>query len=99
MIPSRALVHLVGSFQALSGQCGFMAANLYARSIFGEDALANLSIELPVRARAPVAGHVRIRAKTQVTLSRIVFIDDADEFIVFRADLILSVALKVRISS
>ncbi|CAH0717494.1 unnamed protein product, partial [Brenthis ino] len=52
--------------KALSGQCGFMAANLYARSIFGEDALANLSIETPLqRAGAPVLGHVRIRAKTQ----------------------------------
>ncbi|XP_045764016.1 coatomer subunit beta [Maniola jurtina] len=52
--------------KALSGQCGFMAANLYARSIFGEDALANLSIETPLhRANAPVVGHVRIRAKTQ----------------------------------
>ncbi|CAH2236609.1 jg16448 [Pararge aegeria aegeria] len=52
--------------KALSGQCGFMAANLYARSIFGEDALANLSIETPLhRAGAPVVGHVRIRAKTQ----------------------------------
>lgn len=39
----------------------------YFRSIFGEDALANLSIEksseLP---NAPVTGHVRIRAKSQV---------------------------------
>ncbi|XP_050362791.1 coatomer subunit beta isoform X3 [Nymphalis io] len=52
--------------KALSGQCGFMAANLYARSIFGEDALANLSIETPLqRVGAPVVGHVRIRAKTQ----------------------------------
>eukprot|EP00730_Choanoeca_flexa_P018161 TRINITY_DN8814_c0_g1_i3.p1 TRINITY_DN8814_c0_g1~~TRINITY_DN8814_c0_g1_i3.p1 ORF type:complete len:961 (+),score=282.19 TRINITY_DN8814_c0_g1_i3:51-2933(+) len=31
---------------ALSGDCNFLAANLYARSVFGEDALANLSIEL-----------------------------------------------------
>ncbi|CAB4056829.1 COPB1 [Lepeophtheirus salmonis] len=31
--------------KALSGECGFMAANLYARSIFGEDALANVSLE------------------------------------------------------
>ncbi|XP_032511687.2 coatomer subunit beta isoform X1 [Danaus plexippus] len=52
--------------KALSGQCGFMAANLYARSIFGEDALANLSIEIPMnKQNAPVVGHVRIRAKTQ----------------------------------
>ncbi|XP_058467960.1 coatomer subunit beta [Malaya genurostris] len=51
--------------KALSGQCGFMAANMYARSIFGEDALANLSIEKPSRSDAPVTGHIRIRAKSQ----------------------------------
>jgi coatomer subunit beta len=28
----------------LEGDCGFLSANMYARSIFGEDALANLSI-------------------------------------------------------
>ena len=37
--------------KALSGECGFMAANLYARSIFGEDALANVSLE-----KEPVEG-------------------------------------------
>ena len=54
--------------QALSGDCGFMAANLYARSIFGEDALANVSIEIPVDEGpdAAVTGHIRIRAKSQV---------------------------------
>lgn len=53
--------------KALSGQCGFMAANMYARSIFGEDALANLSIEKPLDSPdAPVTGHIRIRAKSQV---------------------------------
>ncbi|XP_059617605.1 coatomer subunit beta [Phlebotomus argentipes] len=52
--------------KALSGQCGFMAANMYARSIFGEDALANLSIEKSVdNPNAPVIGHIRIRAKSQ----------------------------------
>lgn len=52
--------------QALSGQCGFMAANMYAKSIFGEDALANLSIEKPLnKPDAPVVGHIRIRAKSQ----------------------------------
>ncbi|XP_042197433.1 coatomer subunit beta [Callorhinchus milii] len=53
--------------KALSGYCGFMAANLYARSIFGEDALANVSIEKPVHLGpdAPVSGHIRIRAKSQ----------------------------------
>ena len=53
--------------QALHGECGFMAANLYARSIFGEDALANLSIERPANnPDGPVTGHIRIRAKSQV---------------------------------
>lgn len=52
--------------KALSGQCGFMAANMYARSIFGEDALANLSIEkASLNPDSPVTGHVRIRAKSQ----------------------------------
>jgi len=46
-----------------------MAANLYARSIFGEDALANLSIERPAnQPDATVTGHIRIRAKSQVVI-------------------------------
>jgi len=56
--------------KALSGQCGFMAANLYARSIFGEDALANLSIEKGID-KPHVSGHIRIRAKSQVITSYI----------------------------
>ncbi|XP_052242037.1 coatomer subunit beta-like [Dreissena polymorpha] len=53
--------------KALQGDCGFMAANLYAKSIFGEDVLANLSIEKPghLSPDAPVQGHIRIRAKSQ----------------------------------
>lgn len=54
--------------QALCGQCGFISANMYARSIFGENALANLSIEKPFnKPDAPVTGHIRIRAKSQVS--------------------------------
>ncbi|KAK7686605.1 hypothetical protein QCA50_010205 [Cerrena zonata] len=30
---------------AISGECDFLSANMYARSLFGEDALANLSVE------------------------------------------------------
>ena len=48
---------------ALMGECGFLSANLYARSLFGEDALANLSIEKGVD--GVLQGHVRIRSKTQ----------------------------------
>ncbi|THH30621.1 hypothetical protein EUX98_g3558 [Antrodiella citrinella] len=47
---------------AISGDCDFLSANMYARSLFGEDALANLSIE---RTDANIVGHVRIRSKTQ----------------------------------
>ncbi|PVG02481.1 putative coatomer complex beta chain [Serendipita vermifera] len=49
---------------ALSGECDFLSANLYARSVFGEDALANLSIE-KVEGSGIIQGHVRIRSKTQ----------------------------------
>eukprot|EP00455_Lapot_gusevi_P002489 TRINITY_DN109_c0_g1_i4.p1 TRINITY_DN109_c0_g1~~TRINITY_DN109_c0_g1_i4.p1 ORF type:complete len:621 (-),score=251.77 TRINITY_DN109_c0_g1_i4:95-1957(-) len=48
---------------SLSGQCGFLAANLYATSIFGEDALLNLSIEK--QPNGPIVGFIRIRSKTQ----------------------------------
>jgi coatomer subunit beta len=48
---------------ALSGECDFLSANMYARSLFGEDALANLSIERTEG--GTVTGHVRIRSKTQ----------------------------------
>eukprot|EP00727_Mastigamoeba_balamuthi_P010338 m51a1_g5927 Coatomer subunit beta (954) ;mRNA; r:72495-75856 len=47
---------------ALEGDCGFLSANLYARSVFGEDALANISLEIE---GGKVAGYVRIRSKTQ----------------------------------
>jgi coatomer subunit beta len=48
---------------ALAGECGFLSANLYARSVFGEDALANLSIEK--QADGKIGGYIRIRSKTQ----------------------------------
>ena len=48
---------------ALAGECRFLAANLYARSRFGEDALLNLAVEEGADGR--LAGAVRIRSKTQ----------------------------------
>lgn len=48
---------------SLSGDCDFLSANLCARSLFGEDALANLSIEKTEDGN--IQGHVRIRSKTQ----------------------------------
>ncbi|CDK25632.1 unnamed protein product [Kuraishia capsulata CBS 1993] len=44
-------------------ECQFLSANLYARSSFGEDALANLCIEKTADDR--IVGHVRIRTKGQ----------------------------------
>ena len=43
--------------------CGFLAANLYARSVFGEDVLVNVSLE---RQRdGALGGTLRIRSKAQ----------------------------------
>ncbi|KTW26324.1 hypothetical protein T552_02810 [Pneumocystis carinii B80] len=43
--------------------CGFLSANLYAKSIFGEDALMNVSVEK--QDDGCIVGHIRIRSKTQ----------------------------------
>ncbi|XAR67766.1 hypothetical protein NMG60_11002659 [Bertholletia excelsa] len=48
---------------AMDGECGFLAANLYAKSVFGEDALVNVSIEK--QADGKLSGYIRIRSKTQ----------------------------------
>jgi coatomer subunit beta len=48
---------------SLGGDTNFLAANLYAKSIFGEDALVNLSVEKQDKGR--IAGYIRIRSKTQ----------------------------------
>jgi coatomer subunit beta len=47
----------------MSGNCQFLAANLYARSIFGEEALLNLSVEMQKTGK--IMGYIRIRSKTQ----------------------------------
>ncbi|KAK3698460.1 coatomer subunit beta [Vermiconidia calcicola] len=49
---------------SLSGDCQFLSANLYARSVFGEDALANLSVEQEGE-NGPVTGFMRIRSRSQ----------------------------------
>jgi len=51
------------TLRGMENESGFLAANLYASSVFGEDALVNVSAE-----KAPdgsLAGYVRIRSKTQ----------------------------------
>lgn len=45
MSPSSWHACLTLSLSSLQGDCDFFAANLYARSVFGEDALANVSLE------------------------------------------------------
>lgn len=47
----------------LRGDIGFLSANLYSKSMFGEDALINLSIEKSVDRK--LEGIIRIRSKTQ----------------------------------
>jgi coatomer subunit beta len=42
-----------------------MAANLYARSVFGEDALVNVSVERKEDSEGKLYGYIRIRSKTQ----------------------------------
>ncbi|KAI8623661.1 Coatomer, beta subunit [Xylariaceae sp. FL1651] len=49
---------------SMKGDCQFLSANLYARSVFGEDALANLSIEQEGE-DGPITGFVRIRSRSQ----------------------------------
>ena len=69
--PVAFLDHIVASTNmrcltppsALEGDCGFLAANLYARSVFGEDALVNVSLEVLPDER--LGGYIRIRSKTQ----------------------------------
>lgn len=47
---------------SLAGECGYLSANLYARSVFGEDALVNVSVE---KSGGRLVGFLRIRAKSQ----------------------------------
>jgi coatomer subunit beta len=52
-----------GGLPQLIQSSSFVAVNLYAKSIFGEDALANISIEkLP---EGKLTGSIRIRSRTQ----------------------------------
>jgi len=50
---------------SLSGGSSFLAANLYAKSIFDEDALVNVSVEKKDDADGKLSGYIRIRSKTQ----------------------------------
>lgn len=67
---AMAMTSIIVSYhcQVLGGDCGFLSANLFAKSIFGECALANVSIEKSADKgpNHPVQGTIRIRAKCQV---------------------------------
>uniref|UniRef100_A0A7S2YIL5 Coatomer subunit beta n=1 Tax=Entomoneis paludosa TaxID=265537 RepID=A0A7S2YIL5_9STRA len=52
-------------FDEKSEKGSFLAANLYARSVFGEDALVNVSVEKKDDNDGKLAGYIRIRSKTQ----------------------------------
>ncbi|KAI5308246.1 coatomer subunit beta, partial [Ascosphaera atra] len=49
---------------SLEGDCQFLSANMYAKSVFGEDALANVSIEKQGE-EGPITGFIRIRSRSQ----------------------------------
>lgn len=51
------------TLRGIEDESGYLAANLYARSVFGEDALVNLSVEKG--SDGTLSGFIRIRSKTQ----------------------------------
>jgi coatomer subunit beta len=55
----------LGEVSATNIGSDFLAANLHARSVFGEDALVNLSIERKDEGEKKITGYIRIRSKTQ----------------------------------
>ena len=69
------LAHIVASTNmrcltppsALHGDCGYLAANLYAKSVFGEDALVNVSAEQQPDGK--IGGYIRIRCVWLVAMS------------------------------
>lgn len=60
----KCLTPMEDSFTNLAGS-NFLAANLYAKSVFGEDALVNVSVERKDDADGKLSGYIRIRSKTQ----------------------------------
>ncbi|KAL3116189.1 hypothetical protein niasHT_002313 [Heterodera trifolii] len=66
-LSAQTNMKLLTTDAALEGDCGFLAANFCAHSIFGEDALANVSVEKadPLDPMSAIIGHIRIRAKSQ----------------------------------
>ncbi|CAM9829188.1 unnamed protein product, partial [Choristocarpus tenellus] len=62
---SKTNTNCLTPMSSLDGPSSFLAANLYAVSVFGEDALVNVSVEKKNDADGKLSGHVRIRSKTQ----------------------------------
>lgn len=63
LIARQTNMRILTPVDTLPSTVSFLVANLYARSVFGEDALVNISVES--RQEGAIKGHVRIRAKTQ----------------------------------
>ncbi|RRT39076.1 hypothetical protein B296_00048008 [Ensete ventricosum] len=65
------------NISALDGECGFLAANLYAKSVFGEDALVNISVEKQTDGKLSglfARWNVVCRMKTATGISQLVTI-------------------------
>lgn len=54
----------ISTDRSLAGQCSVLSANLFARSLFGEEALVNVSIETE-SPHSAVKGSVKIRSRSQ----------------------------------
>jgi len=59
----QEMLQEAAGIQKLIDSSSYVAVNLYAKSIFGEDALANVSIEK--QSDGKLAGSVRVRSRTQ----------------------------------
>lgn len=55
----------LGDSNTMIAGSNFLAANLYARSVFSEDALVNVSVERKSEGDGKLSGYIRIRSKTQ----------------------------------
>ena len=56
---------VLNSQATIGSGSNFLAANLYARSVFGEDALVNVSVDRKEDGDGKLSGYIRIRSKTQ----------------------------------
>lgn len=60
----RSRMCQVQESEELPAECRYLVVNLYSKNLFGDEAVANISVE-KFEEMAQIIGQVRIRAKTQ----------------------------------